>query len=418
MSPISSRAFILFLSFYLLFAPTLVRAEDLPGATLESLIEVALKLSPEIAARNLDAAAAEARIEQAGALPDPSFTITSDEIDRTGGSRQNKFVFTLSQEIPLWGKRELRRSVAEAERDHSRATARQIEAELLEKVTSAFGDYYEATQAITLLHELHQVTHDIAAQARARYAQGRAGQQEVFKAEVEAAAIAQERNKYETARQRVIGLLNTLLDREPDAALAPARDLPALPSPESLTMEALLERARRQSPMVLAAAAAASGAEQERALAGKSWYPDVTLSAGAIERGDNGPPGYHASIGVKVPLQWGARNAEVSAASAKLGASRARQDAALRELRQGLVEAVAALQGAQRNEAILREQVLPNADASFASARGAYGLSRAELLEVLTASHDLARARLGLLSAQVEQRKQLAVIERLIGGRP
>ena len=44
-----------------------------------------------------------------------------------------------------------------------------------------------------------------------------------------------------------------------------------------------------------------------------------------------------------------------------------------------------------------------------------YGLG-AELVDVLAAKHDLADQRIELLSAEFDQQRQLAAIERLIGG--
>ncbi|HEX2580490.1 MAG TPA: TolC family protein [Dongiaceae bacterium] len=392
-------------------------AQEVPGQTLDSLIEIARKLSPDVAARTLDAAAAQARVEQADSLPDPTITLNSDEIDRTGGPRQGKLYYGFSQEIPLWGKRTLRRDIARAEFNRDRATIKESEAELTERVSAVFADYYQASQAIALLDELHRASHDIAAQARMQYAQGLGEQKDVYKAEVDTAAVAQERNKFETMRSRAMGLLNILLNRPARAALAVPNALPPVPPAETLEIGALVERALKGNPSILAAQAATTGAASERELARKNWYPDLTLSAYGIDRGENGPPGYSASISFKVPLEWGMHEAEESAASAKLGASRAREDAALRQIQENLIEAASALEGARREETILRQQVLPNAEASFTSARTAYAVNRASLTAVLTAQHDLAHAQLDLLAIQVDERRQLAVIERLIGGR-
>jgi outer membrane protein, heavy metal efflux system len=74
-----------------------------PGATLDEVLAIARRLSPELAARALDTEAAQARVAIAGSLADPTLRITSDEIDRTSGPRQNKMLFTVEQEFPLWG---------------------------------------------------------------------------------------------------------------------------------------------------------------------------------------------------------------------------------------------------------------------------------------------------------------------------
>src|SRR5262249_50854119 len=86
-----------------------------PGATPEGVLASARRLSPDLAARALDTEAAQARVVIAGSLADPTLRITSDEIDRTSGPRQNKMLFTVEQEFPLWGKRDLKRDQAGAD---------------------------------------------------------------------------------------------------------------------------------------------------------------------------------------------------------------------------------------------------------------------------------------------------------------
>src|SRR5215813_15646931 len=78
----------------------------MPGATLDEVLAIARRLSPDPAARALDTEAAQARVAIAGSLADPTLRITSDEIDRTSGPRQNKMFITVEQEFPLWGKRD------------------------------------------------------------------------------------------------------------------------------------------------------------------------------------------------------------------------------------------------------------------------------------------------------------------------
>ena len=139
-----------------------------PGVTLDEVLAIAKRLSPDLAARALDTEAAQARVEIAGSLADPTLRITSDEIDRTNGPRQNKMLFTVEQEFPLWGKRDLKRDQANADVARSRADWRATEAELIEKVKVAFAQYYQADQAIRTTEDLHRVVHDMARVARDR----------------------------------------------------------------------------------------------------------------------------------------------------------------------------------------------------------------------------------------------------------
>src|SRR6202035_5795731 len=214
-----------------------------PGATLDEVLAIARRLSPELAARALDTEAAQARVEIAGSLADPTLRITSDELDRTSGPRQNKMFFTVEQEFPLWGKRDLRRDQASADVARSRADTRVTEAELVEKVKVAFAQYYQSDQAIRTTEDLHRVVHDMARVTRERYAQGRGSQQEVYKAEVEITRLSTEIVRLEAKRRSAAARLNALLARPIDAPLARPVKLRALPSDAALAPAALMQRA-------------------------------------------------------------------------------------------------------------------------------------------------------------------------------
>jgi outer membrane protein TolC len=128
---------------------------------------------------------------------------------------------------------------------------------------------------------------------------------EALRAELESTRVSTEDVRYEAALRGARGRLNALLRRPLDAPLAAPLRLRALPAPGVLDVTRLVQRMRTTSPTLAADAAAVAGADANRRLAEKSWYPDVTLGAAAIDRTGNGPNGYQAWVSVKVPLQWG-----------------------------------------------------------------------------------------------------------------
>jgi cobalt-zinc-cadmium efflux system outer membrane protein len=387
-----------------------------PGATLDEVLAIARRLSPELAARALDTEAAQARVAIAGSLADPTLRITSDEIDRTSGPRQNKMLFTVEQEFPLWGKLDLRRDQATANVAQSQADARVTEAELIEKVKVAFAQYYQSEQAIRTTEDLHRVVHDMARVARDRYAQGRGSQQEVYKAEVETTRLSTEIVRLETKRRGAAARLNALLARPIDAPIARPVKLRALPPEAALAPAALMQRARAGNPTLAGGDAQITAAAAGKQLADKNWYPDVMLKAGAIDRTGNGPNGYLAEIGLRVPLQWGLHDAQQREAAAQVGAAQARRQAQELQIQGELGEFAADLAGSRKTADLIRTQLLPQSQALLRSGTAGYGLGRAELVDVLRAEHDLANLRIELLSAEFDQQRQLAAIERLIGG--
>ena len=388
----------------------------LPGTTLESVLSVARQLSPELAARALDTAAARARVTIAGALPDPTVRVMSDDIDREAGPRPNKMVYSFEQDIPLWGRRDLRRQVARAEVGQMTAQAQAAEVELIERVKVAFARYYTSHEAVRRTADLHRAIHGVSQVARERYAQGRSEQHEVFRAEVETTRVATEIVRLEAALRSARGQLNALLVRPADAPLASPERLRPVPDARPLDAARLVERAKSANPSLASDAAAVRGAETNRTLTGRNWYPDITLGAAAIDRSGFGPPGYQAWVAFKVPLQWGLRDAQTAEAGAQSGAARARLEAREQQIRSDLAEAVAGFEGSRRTADIIRRQLLPQAEALVRSGAAGYGFGRVDLVTVLRAQHDLADFRLQLLSAQFDGQRQLAAIERLVGG--
>jgi cobalt-zinc-cadmium efflux system outer membrane protein len=386
-----------------------------PGASVEELLVLVRRQNPELAARALETEAALAKASAAGSLDDPMLRITSDEVDRTSGNRINKMIYGVEQEFPLWGKRELQSSIARAEAAGARGRERSTASELEAKVKTAFARYYLASRSIAVENEVHGLLHAISQAAQTRYAQGIGTQADALRAEAERTRLGLELSSLRRDRSAAQARLNALLSRPAGAPLAEPTKLRALPGSDRLQVETLLDRARQTSPPVETAAAEITAAEGGRKLVDKSWYPDVTLGAAAIQRAD-GPPGYMASIGVRVPLQWGLRDAQAREAVARAGAARAKLDASLLEIQSGLDEGLAALKETQNVEALLSTSLRPQSDAAYRSALTTYQLGRGDLTAALEAAHRVQEVKLDLLKVAAEQQTLLAEIERLIGG--
>jgi len=328
----------------------------------------------------------------------------------------NRMVYSFQQDIPLWGRRGLKRQAAQAEIGQMQALARDADADLAERVKVAFARYYAAYQGVHRTQDLHRAMHAVAQVAAARYAQGRGEQAEVFRAELDTTRVAGDVIRLEANLRTAAGQLNALLLRPADALLAPPQVLPALPDARNLDVSQLLARAREANPAIAADIAALHSARLNRELADKTWLPDVTLGAGAIQRQGWGPAGYQAWIGVKLPLQWGLHDGEARQAAAQANAARARLDARGQQLQSDLVGAVSDYQASRQTADLIHRQLLPQAEALVRSGAAGYAVDRVDLASVLRNEHDLSDIRLQLLSAEFDSQRARAAIERLIGG--
>ena len=389
-------------------------SNDVLGSTAEGLMAAGRDLSPALRSAALMTAATVAKADAAGALDDPTFSAISDEVDRTAGPRINKTYVTVTQEFPLWGKRELRRSVALAAVDAARGKERAAQDELDERIKVAFARYFAVTRALAINQDVAHLTRQMSAANVRRYAQGVGDQTSAILTRTEETRIAAEQIRLEAARSTAIARLNTLLARPANAPLAkPAlpRKLPA----GDLAVTVLLDRARTSNPRLFTATAAISGATTERRLAERAWYPDITVGAGAIQR-DNGPTGVMATIGIKIPLQRGPKEAGEREAAARLSAAERDFDATSAEIEGDLAEAVASLNAARQTQTLLKARLFPQQEATYRSLLAGYGQGRGDLVGVLDAEHQLHATSLELLRVGTDAQTALAAIERLIGG--
>ena len=94
----------------------------LPGSEVESLLDLARQNNPELAAVRLEAEAAEERVYSADSWPDPVLRTELNDITNQGNtgpslqpSQAGSASYQVMQAVPIWGKRGLKREVAEAE---------------------------------------------------------------------------------------------------------------------------------------------------------------------------------------------------------------------------------------------------------------------------------------------------------------
>ncbi|MEO5373879.1 MAG: TolC family protein [Alphaproteobacteria bacterium] len=406
--------------------PTAWAGEHAPGghahgAGIADLLELARTLNPEVAAMRLEADAAAARVDAEGSLADPKFRVSVEDLprDRPGyAPRLNpgQVKYTLSQDLPFFGKRGLKEDIAAAEARAAAAAAGSALNEVLARVKVAYAEYHQAHLAMEQTSALIDVMATVTRLAQLRYGQGLGSQQEAASAELERSAMVAELARLEATRYKARARLNALVNRAADAPLVEEPHPRTLPPPAALDYAALMERAHRGNPRFAESDARISGADKGRELADLAWYPDFGIGLTAVQRqGASGIDAYETMLEMNIPLQGGLRQSQQQAAVAMAAAARARRDAAMREIDSGLHEAYLALHSARKVEKILAENTLPQGELAFRSVVKSYELGRSGLIEVLGALQRLRRTQIEQLNAFYEQQVRLAEIERLVG---
>jgi hypothetical protein len=120
--------------------------EPLLGARVDSFLEYTVGHNPEYAAMRMEADAASERVTPTGALPDPKLLIELRDITRFGEQsptlspgRVGSTRYLLAQEIPWFGKRDLKREIAELDAEGAKGQAMGSWAELSSRIKSAYS---------------------------------------------------------------------------------------------------------------------------------------------------------------------------------------------------------------------------------------------------------------------------------------
>ena len=387
-----------------------------PGATATELVALARRLSPELAAAALTAEAATARITSAGALPDPTLRIGADNLDRRNTSMNGiSTTFRVMQEFPLWGKLGLRRDKAVFEATAARYERQGVELELIARVKSVFAARYATFRAMAFNRQTLGTVETAATTLRDRYAQGGATQQDVLTMEIEAEEIQIEIQRLRGQMTKTAAQLNALLNRRPDAPLAAPASLRRLPSESQMSDNALVNRAVSLNPMIGEGEAKVASAGVAKTLAERNRYPDVALGV-MTTRDRDGYAGTGIMGEVRIPLQWGAKEADISAASAERSAAELRLIALRAKLRGDVAGMLAEYRSTTNTLAILIQHHLPKSELAVRSALIALQGDQGNVLGVLEAVRRFRKVQLEILKLQAEQQVALAEIEKAIGG--
>lgn len=392
------------------------------GADLASLLAYARQNNPELAAMRSEAGAATERVQPAGALPDPVLRVELENFNNYGSSaspsllpsRVGETKYTLMQQLPAWGKRELRRNVAEADARQAQARAAATWAEQAMRIRTAYAQYFLASRNERITHELLDLVTRMEQVAQTRYAGGLAPQQDAIRAQLEQTAMRSELITLANEKRQVQARLNALLGRTPGAPLAEPQALPPLPAVTALPGAELVSRARAGNPAVAAETARLQSAVSNRDLTLRNRYPDFTVGISPTQMRSKVTT-WALMVELNIPLQQDTRRSQEREAAAMVESARARAEAAANQAAADLEEQLSALQAARRSEDLIRTRQVPQAELSLQSAVAGYETGKVDFTALLEAQRQIRKARLDLLKAQTDAQMRAAEIERTLG---
>lgn len=390
-----------------------------PPLELGQLYEAARAQSPRSQAARAVSAAARTRIAGAKLPPDPQLQVGFMNYTIPRLARMDAIGMTqlqLMQMIPTAGKLRLSGRAASADAGAASERARDVEWEVRNQLAMAFYDLYATDEAVVVARQTLRVLQDIRAVAEAMYRVGEGRQADVLRAQVEIARMIEDTIRMTTMRTGMAARINALLNRPADLSVASPR-LPTFPD-TLMALDVMLAMARNDRPMLRAAERDVEAWGARATLARREIWPDVTFGAQYGQRGGAmgtermGSLMLGASIPVFAPGRQLKMREEATAmqqmAAAELTEMRART-------RGDVTTAYANLVRARNLTTLYRTTIVPQAEATAASALAAYRVGSVDFMTLLDDRMTVNRFRQELFVLEAEQGKSWAEMEMLLG---
>lgn len=354
---------------------------------IQRLVAEARTNHPALRAAEARVAAAEWNTAAVRSWADPTFKFGGATASSRGSNlrEDGDLIYGLEQKLPLFGKPQLARRVAQAEAAMQRAETGFRAQQLRREIVAQLMKLALAGRQLEISRQDFATLETMTATMEDKYRNGQATQVELLQAQNEkskrAARVATEENLIPVER----AALNRLLVR-PSASPWPAFVLPPVAAPLSATPE-LIRQGLALAPRLQVMRQSVQQAEAAAQLTRRQRVPDLT--AGLEGRQYSGDGGFReGTFTLALNLPWGNGGnyrKDLLRDEARLDA--ARFDAADFELslRDEINRLSAQIAAARREALLYRDEIIPRSEQAMASAQANWLANRGMFRDVLDA---------------------------------
>lgn len=273
---------------------------------LSDLTQEALNNSPEIKASLSRIEAARYRIPQAKSLPDPMFMFgyQNEGFSRyTYGEEQgSQWMFSASQQFPFPGKRALKGEMVRRDAESMEAMHELLKLRTIARVKELYFDLFLAYKNIDLFKDKRNLFLRIEDLTLARYAAGRAIQQEVLMAQTEKYMLLEKEEMFKQKIQSLEAMLRAAIGREDANPLGRPSD--PVYQPFYLDAGEAVKTALSNSPEIKARNKIIEAADTKLRMAQREYYPDFSINAAYSNRSGDFMDMWSATATINIPLYF------------------------------------------------------------------------------------------------------------------
>jgi outer membrane protein TolC len=414
MSVRTTHIFVFTIAIFLLGTSTFAQELKLSG-----LVEEALKNSPEIKASFSKIEAARYRVPQATSLPDPmfSFGYQNEGFDRyTYGEEQgSQWMFSASQQFLFPGKRALKGEMVQRDVESIEAMHELLKLKTIARVKELYFDLFLAYKNIDLIKDKRNLFLKIEDLTLARYAAGRAIQQEVLMAQTEKYMLLEKEEMFKQKIQSLEAMLRAAIGRENVTPLG--RPSEPLYQPFYLNADEAVKTALRNSPEIRSRNKIIEAADTKLRMAQKEYYPDFSINASYFNRSGDFKDMWSATATINIPLFFKTKQ-EPAVREAKASLAQAKQelDAVKLMIAAAIQDNLSMLRSSDRLMDLYTKGLIPKNTQDVDLAFTEYTNGRTDLIVVISRLKTLLDYEILYWTQFVEREKAIARLQAITEG--
>ncbi|MEK7402982.1 MAG: TolC family protein [Gemmatimonadota bacterium] len=320
------------------------------------------------------------------------------------------------QMLPIAGKLGLSGRSAQAQADAASERARDIEWSVRSQAAMAFYDLYAVDRGLEVARQTLRSLADVLNTAEAMYRVAEGRQADVLRAQVEIARMVADTLRMTAMRSGMAGQLNATLNRPGDAKVG-SPSLPQFPD-SAPPLASLLAWSDADRPMVRAARRDVDAAAAQAQAARRDIWPDLTVGLQYGQRGPLLQAERMASlmIGASVPVFARSRQLRMREETAAMRQMAEAEVSAMRaSTRSEVITAYANLVRAHSLATLYHTTIIPQAEATVASAFAAYRVGGVDFMTLLDDRMTVNNYRQQLSELEAEQGRSWSELEMLLG---
>ena len=292
-------------------------------------------------------------------------------------------MFSATQQFLFPGKRRLKEEMTARDVESLEAMHELLKLKTVARIKELYYDLFLAYRNIDLLKEKQELFTRIESLTLARYAAGKAMQQDVIMAQTEKYMLLEKEEMFQQKIQSLQAMLSSTIGSYKSPALPRPNELAYRPFP--LEINAAVDQAMQHSPELKSRSKMIEAANTKLAMAQKEYYPDFALSGSYYNRAGDFPDMWSATATINIPLYFQAKQkpavmeakANINQAGRELEATRLMIEAAIRDN-------YSMLRSSERLIELYQKGLLPKSKQDIEQALTAYSTGRIEAVSIIS----------------------------------